>query len=124
MSLEDYCSRCGDVIMYCDCPNTDPAVVDDKKYTDNPSFSINRGEEEVEWERRGRTIGGSKGLLDDILTHLTGDFEEILKPGICLWMTPKDPCAVHFVAYKILQGCTFSRTAPKWEKDTRPGHIY
>ena len=23
MSLEDRCSRCGDVVMYCDCPYTD-----------------------------------------------------------------------------------------------------
>lgn len=25
MSLEDRCSRCRDVVMYCECPYTDPA---------------------------------------------------------------------------------------------------
>lgn len=120
MSLEDRCTRCGDVVMYCDCPFTDPAVVDDKNYTDNPSFEIFRGDEKVEWQRRGRSLGGSPGLLIDIMNHLKGDFKEALTPGFCLWMTPKDPYAVHFVASEILQGCTFSKTAPPSKKSTKP----
>ena len=124
MSLENTCSRCGDVVMYCDCPYTDPSVVDDRDYTDNPTFEIYRGDETVEWERRGRSLGGSPRLLSDIMNHLSGDFEEILKPGFCLWMSHKDPYAVHFVAEHFVKGCSFSASAPDWSEWTKPGRIY
>jgi len=124
MSLEDRCSRCGDVVMYCDCPYTDPAVVEDKDYTDSPTFEIYRGDETVEWERRGRSLGGSPRLLSDIMNHLSGDFEEVLKPGFCLWMSHKDPYAVHFVAEHFVKGCSFSASAPDWSEWTKPGRIY
>ena len=124
MSLEDRCSRCRDVVMYCDCPYTDPAVVEDKDYTDSPTFEIYRGDETVEWERRGRSLGGSPRLLSDIMNHLSGDFEEVLKPGFCLWMSHKDPYAVHFVAEHFVKGCSFSASAPDWSEWTKPGRIY
>ena len=81
MALDDKCSRCGDVVMYCDCPYTDPAVVDDKDYMDSPSFEIYRGSEVVEWDKARRSLGGSQQLLQDILSHLDGEYVEVLIPG-------------------------------------------
>lgn len=123
-ALEDRCSRCGDVVFYCECPFTDPAVIDDKDYMENPSFEIYRGSEVVEWERARRSLGGSKRLLEDILRYLNGEYVEVLAPGFCLWMSPKDPFAVHFVAENLVNGCTFSRSAPDWSEWTKPGRIY
>ena len=124
MALEDRCSRCGDVVMYCDCPYTDPAVVDDKDYMDSPSFEIYRASEVVEWDRARRSLGGSQKLLHDILSHLDGEYVEVLIPGFCLWMSPKDPYAVHFVAEYLVKECTFSPSAPDWSEWTKPGRIY
>ena len=123
-ALEDKCSRCGDVVFYCDCPYTDPAVIDDKDYMDNPSFEIYRGSEVVEWDRARRSLGGSKGLLEDILRYLNEEYVEVLAPGFCLWMSSKDPFAVHFVAENLVNGCTFSCSAPDWSEWTKPGRIY
>ena len=64
-ALGDKCSRCGDVVFYCECPYTDPAVIDDKDYMDSPSFEIYRGSEVVEWDRARRSLGGSQQLLQD-----------------------------------------------------------
>ena len=123
-ALGDKCSRCGDVVFYCECPYTDPAVIDDKDYMDSPSFEIFRGAEVVEWDRARRSLGGSEKLLQDILSYLDGEYVEVLIPGFCLWMSPKDPYAVHFVAENLVKGCTFSPSAPDWSEWTKPGRIY
>ena len=123
-ALGDKCSRCGDVVFYCECPYTDPAVIDDKDYMDSPSFEIFRGSEVVEWDRARRSLGGSQKLLQDILSHLDDEYVEVLIPGFCLWMSPKDPYAVHFVAEHFVKGCSFSASAPDWSEWTKPGRIY
>jgi len=123
-ALGDKCSRCGDVVFYCECPHTDPAVIDDKDYMDSPSFEIFRGAEVVEWDRARRSLGGSHKLLKDILSYLDGEYVEVLIPGFCLWMSPKDPYAVHYVAENFVTGCTFSNSAPDWSEWTKPGRIY
>ncbi|MDC0912042.1 hypothetical protein OAQ27_02925 [Aquiluna sp.] len=112
------------MVMYCECPYTDPSVVDDKNYMDSPSFEIYRGSEVVEWDRARRSLGGSQELLHDILSHLDGEYVEVLKPGFCLWMSHKDPYAVHFVAEYLVQECTFSPSAPDWSEWTKPHRIY
>jgi hypothetical protein len=123
-ALGDKCSRCGDVVFYCECPYTDPAVIEDKDYMDSPSFEIFRGSEVVEWDRARRSLGGSQKLLQEILSHLDGEYVEVLIPGFCLWMSPKDPFAVHFVAENLVKGCSFSGSAPDWSEWTKPGRIY
>lgn len=123
-ALGDICSRCRDVVFYCTCPYTDPAVVDHKDYMDSPSFEIYRGSEVVEWDRATRSISGSPKLIKDILSYLDDQYVEILHPGFCLWMSYKDPYAVHFVAENFLKGCTFSPSAPDWSEWTKPGWIY
>lgn len=124
VGLESRCSRCGDVVMYCDCPYTDPAVVNDRDYTNNTSFEIYRGGETVEWEASTRSLYGSKSLVDDIMRHLTGERVEVLIPGLLLWLSHKDPYAVHFVAEKLVGNCTFSIEAPNWSKYSKPDEIY
>ena len=123
MALEDRCSRCGDVVIYCDCPYTDPAVVNDKDYTSSHSFEIFRGDEVVEWDQRTRSLSGDAGLLSEILAHLDGKQFSPLHL-MCLWASPKDPFAVHFVAREYVDGCTFSKTAPNWGRFSKPGVIY
>ena len=123
MALEDRCSRCGDVVFYCECPYTDPAVVDDKDYTTNRTFEIYRGDEVVTWERQTRSLWGDAGLCEDILAHLNGEkFSPLAQ--MWLWSSPKDPFAVHYVAREYLTGCTFSKTAPNWRRFSKPGVIY
>lgn len=124
MALDDRCSRCGDVVMYCDCPYTDPAVVNDRDYTNNSSFEIYRGRETVEWESSTRSLSGSKRLIDEMMGHLTGERVEVLIPGFFLWMSHKDPFAVHFVAEHFVGNCTFSKTAPNWSQWSKPDEIY
>ena len=123
MSLEDRCSRCRDVVLYCDCPYTDPAVVDDKDYTSSRSFEIFRGDEVVEWDRQTRSLSGDAGLIGDILAHLDGKQFSPLHL-MWLWASPKDPFAVHYVAREYVDGCTFSETAPNWDRFSEPDVIY
>ena len=123
MALEDKCSRCGDVVFYCDCPYTDPAIVDDKDYTTNRSFEIYRGAEVATWDRQTRSLSGDAGLCTDILAHLDGEKFSPLAM-MWLWASPKDPFAVHYVAREYLEGCTFSKTAPNWRRFSKPGVIY
>ena len=123
MALEDRCSRCGDVVFYCECPYTDPAIVDDKDYTTNRTFEIYRGDEVVTWERQTRSLWGDAGLCEDILAHLNGEKFNPLAL-MWLWASPKDPFAVHYVAREYLEGCTFSKTAPNWRRFSKPGTIY
>jgi len=72
VALGDKCTRCGDVVFYCTCPYTDPAVVDDEDYTTSRSFEIYRGDEVVSWDRQTRSLSGDAQLLADILAHLDG----------------------------------------------------
>lgn len=123
VALDEKCSRCGDVVFYCTCPYTDPAVVDDKDYTTSRSFEIYRGEEVVTWDRQTRSLSGDAALCADILAHLDGQqFSPLYL--MSLWASPKDPFAVHYVASEYLEGCTFSKTAPNWGRFSKPGVIY
>lgn len=124
MALEDKCSLCGDVVFYCECPYTDPLVVDDKDYLDSPTFSIYKNGMSATWERHRRELFGDKDLVEEIISHLDGEFVEVLRPGFCLWMSVKEPYAVHFVAEQLMSGCEFSSSAPDWSEWTKPGEIY
>ena len=117
------CSRCGDAIIYCSCERTDPAWSSHPDLMENPSFWIYRGKAEVEWDRDGRALFGDAELIDEIRSNLSGEHEVVLHPGFSLWMVEHDPYAVHLIAQAI-EGCTFSKSAPKWGKFSKPGRIY
>ena len=117
------CSQCGDVVQYCKCMLSDDTL--SEIYTNSGSFSIFRGEEVAEWDREGRNLfEGDPGLINDIAEHLTGERRLIFHPGFELLMSVHDPYAVHYVASKILHGCTFSSDAPDWSRYSEPGTIY
>ena len=118
------CSRCGDVALYCSCERTDPDWTRSSKWTNNPSFYIYRGDAEAEWDREGRMLFGDPELVAEIRSKLTGEYVEVLISGFCLWMVEQDPYAVHLVARDEIEGCTFSKSAPKWGKFSKPGRIY
>ena len=117
------CSRCGDAIIYCSCERTDPAWSSHPDLMENPSFWIYRGEAEVEWDRDGRVLFGDAELIAEIRSNLSGERQVVLHPGFSLWMVEHDPYAVHLIAQSI-KGCTFSKSAPKWGKFSKPGQIY
>ena len=123
-SSDRLCSRCGDVVMYCTCPYTDPVVVDDKDYMDSPSFEIYRGDQKAEWDRQTRSLSGDAELVQEIRSHLTGEYVEVLYPEFSLWMTHKDPFAVHYVASEFVKGCRFSKSVPDWSPFTDPDVVY
>jgi len=54
---------------------------------------------------------------------LSGELDVVLIPGFSLLMVERDPYAVHLVA-KSIKGCTFSKSAPKWGRFSKPGRIY
>ena len=118
------CSRCGDAIIYCSCERTDPAWSSHPDLMENPSFWIYRGEAEVEWDRDGRALFGDAELIAEIRSNLTGERRLIFHPGFELLMSVHDPCAVHYVASKILHGCTFSSDVPDWSRYSEPRAIY
>ena len=91
---------------------------------ENPSFWIYRGEAEVEWDRDGRALFGDAELIAEIRSNLSGERQVVLHPGFSLWMVEHDPCAVHYVASKILHGCTFSSDVPDWSRYSEPRAIY
>ncbi len=120
----DVSSRCLDVSAYCKCQLEDPEWDISGKYTNNPSFLIYRGNQEVEWDREGRNLFGDADLINNIRMHMTEEYTEILKPGFWLWMSVHDPNAVYFVAKHLLQGCTFSKSAPHWSAMENPNSFY
>lgn len=119
----EICSQCRDAVMYCSCSRTDPEMSSHPEWSENPSFWIYRGNAKVEWDRDGRVLSGDQDLIAEIKSKLSGEYEEVLVPGFCLWMVPQDPYAVHLVAQQI-KGCTFSPSAPDWSKFSESGVIY
>lgn len=122
MESNDRCSKCLDAIMYCTCSYSDPNVVDPPFYS-NASFSVFRGDEEVEWDSEHRSISGDRELLSEVMSQLNGEYVEVLKPGFCLWLDFREPFAVRWAAENI-EGCTFSASAPDWSRFSKPGRIY
>jgi len=119
----DTCSRCLDVVIYCSCERTDPDWSSSPDLMENPTFWIYRGDAEVEWDRDGRALFGDAELIAEIRSKLSGELDVVLIPGFSLLMVERDPYAVHLVA-KSIEGCTFSKSAPKWGKFSKPGDIY
>lgn len=105
------CSRCGDAIIYCSCERTDPAWTSHPDLMENPSFSLYRGEAEVDWDRDGRALFGDSDLIADIRSNPSGERQVVLHSGFSLLMVEHDPCAVHQITQSI-EGCTFSKNAP------------
>jgi len=124
LSLDSICSRCRDVVHYCSCSLSDPAVINDKDYLDAESFRICRDDEEVSWDAQTRSLSGDSALIGDIVAHLDGKWTEVLKPGFCLWMSIKEPYAVHYVAEWVIEGCTFPDGHPDWTPYSEPDTIY
>ena len=118
------CSLCGDVVLYCSCMLLDEREESAAEYTDNPSFSIFRGEQKAEWVELTRELTGDWELIQDISKHLHGGYEVVLHPGFGLWLSVHDPNAVYYVASEKLTGCTFSDSAPDWSDMTDPNAIY
>ena len=119
------CSVCLDVVIYCSCALEDDSWKTNQKrwVTDNPSFTIFRGDEEAEWIRETRELVGDKKLVQDITKHLTGE-DVVVLHQMSLPMIVEDPYAVHHVASFLLDGCSFSESAPDWDKYSQPGVIY
>jgi hypothetical protein len=90
---------------------------------ENPSFWIYRGEAEIDRGRDGRALFGDAELIAEIRSNLSGERQVVLHPGFSLLMVEHDPYAVHLMAQSI-EGCTFSKSAPKWGKLSRPGRSY
>ena len=119
------CEICLDVAIYCKCAaNEDLWNPSHGMWvTDNPTFWIYRGDEKVEWDKEGRALWGDPKLIEDLMEHLDGEYVTVLYP-MQLPMVPQDPYAVHWVAKHKLKGCTFSKSAPKWGRFSKPGVVY
>lgn len=118
------CSICGDVVLYCTCMLEENRVVESPIYSENPSFSIYKGSSEVEWDSASRTLSGDPVLIQEIMKHLHGGYQDLLEPGFGVWMRVEDPNGVFYVAKELIEGCSFSDTAPDWSEITDPDTIY
>ena len=106
MSLDDVCSNCRDVVMYCEC-----WIPKDKHFSDSGTFTLGDGERKVLWDSSTRQLEGDQELIEQIRSKLTGKQETIMDVGT-IWMDEREPIAVTFVASNI--GLEFGPDAPKY----------
>lgn len=124
MSLDSICSRCIDVVHYCTCSLSDPAVINSKDYLEAESFRICRDDKEVLWDAQTRSLSGDPRLAGELMSHLDGTLTKVLEPGFCIWMSIREPYAVHYVAEWVIAGCTFPDGHPDWSPYSDPDTIY
>ena len=106
MSLDDICSNCRDVVMYCEC-----WIPKDKHFSDSGNFTLGDGERKILWNSETRQLEGDQELIEQIRSKLNGRQETICDVGT-IWMDEREPIAVTFLASSI--GLEFGPDAPKY----------
>lgn len=106
MSLDDICSNCRDVVMYCEC-----WIPKDKHFSDSGNFTLGDGERKILWNSETRQLEGDQELIKQIRSKLNGRQETICDVGT-IWMDEREPIAVTFLASNI--GLEFGPDAPKY----------
>ena len=106
MSLDDICSNCRDVVMYCEC-----WIPKDKHFSDSGNFTLGDGERKILWNSETRQLEGDQELIEQIRSKLNGRQETICDVGT-IWMDEREPIAVTFHASSI--GLEFGPDAPKY----------
>ena len=106
MSLDDICSNCRDVVMYCEC-----WIPKDKHFSDSGNFTLGDGQRKILWNSETRQLEGDQELIEQIRSKLNGRQETICDVGT-IWMDEREPIAVTFLASSI--GLEFGPDAPKY----------
>ena len=95
MSLDDICSNCRDVVMYCEC-----WIPKDKHFSDSRNFTLGDGQRKILWNSETRQLEGDQELIEQIRSKLNGRQETICDVGT-IWMDEREPIAVTFLASSI-----------------------